>query len=924
MSGSFSKVLCLAFAIVSIFSACSGTVMAATQEQRDDVLKNSPLHDGVELAGCSIASGVSEASSKLTDSVPGQVYLLGDSLSDGVKGPLANELTTGDGWSIKSDTRVSRPLSEGITIAKGAPADLKSAKYIVIILGTNPDPKNNTAGIVEMIGALRATNPSAPIYWQNVNVTNSKLTAGAKTFNDALRATSGITMIDNTVAPGDDGTHPSDYGALAKIVATAVKSTKSATNIANLTEDQKIASTFIVGFSDAATMEAAVKKFHLGGVYILGTQDAASAGFTKDFFAKLKSSVGGSLITSSDEEGTAIHRYKYSFDFPNAHDMAAKSDAEVEALGKQVGDALAANGINTDLAPVLDVSVDAGGTDAGTAGRAFSNDPAVVAAKAGAFAKGLKSAGVNSVYKHFPGLGSTPGNTDTGVQTSPNISTLKGKDLKPYESLLGQNGSAVMLNNASIPGLTEAGNVASTSPAAVKLLKNDYKFNGLVTTDDLKAVGVGQPLPAAIVKSLQAGVDAPLFTYTSDADIQAAIDAAKAAKISVDSNLTKIMSFNGVASDINSMPSCCAVATSTTLVGSDNGEKTWNFLIGKGLSNVQAAGIMGNLQQESNFNPTIANPTSGAFGIVQWLPKSKLDNHQKEAGIGGDPNELATQLDVMWWEASNKGKSPTGYGQVIIDKVKELNDVKAVRIFWHQYFEGSLGQDDAKRDAFALAWLNKASGGAGSGSESTSVDPASAGCTGTGNAATGSGDISAYSSPFHSPAGLGQSRIDRGVDYYAPTDDESIPIYAIGNGEVTVATDKSTFFTTSHGHSDWITYKLTDGPAAGKYIFVSEACSPILVKVGDKVTKDTQLCSILADSIETGWAQDGTTQLPIVDSALYETHHGCKTAYGLNFNQLMLKLGAMGGYTHVSKQCTDNGGTNETVLGELAPGWPTW
>lgn len=716
-------------------SLATNRVLAATDSQREDVFKNSPEHDGESKGVCQSGNGSGSGSSSsntgTSNGAPGKIFLLGDSIADGVKGLLDDRLKPADGWSVTADAKVGRPLSEGINIANSSPppAALTSANYVLIMLGTNPDAKNNATGIQSMVDAVRKANPKANIFWVTVNVSRQDLVAGATSFNTALKANPNISVIDNSVAPDLGGVHYSDYGPLADIIAYSIATdyTKSAPDASGddsdttpneMTDEQKIASTFIVGFSNKATMEAAVKKYHFGGVFILGTKDAVSVGFTKDFFSGLSDSIGQKLIVASDEEGTAIHRYGYPFDFPNAHDMSAKSDQEVEAIGKQVGQLLVNNGVTTDLAPVLDVSLDAAGTDAGTPGRAFSNDPTVVAAKAGAFAKGLRSAGVNPTYKHFPGLGSTPGNTDTGSQNSPSLDVLKQKDLKPYESLANQYGAAVMLNNAHIPGLTEAGNVASTSPATVNLLKNDYKFGGLITTDDLKAVGVGQPLPGAIVKSLQAGVHMPLFTYTNDSDIDAAIAQTKAAGINVDSNITKIMSFNQNSSGLPSSSACCS-SGSTTLDGSDNAEKVWNYLISKGFSNVQAAGIMGNLQQESNFSPTALNPSSGAYGLVQWLGGrlSGLEAFAKAAGK--DKGDLAVQLDFMWSELQGGYKSST------LDPILASNDLGAVTRIFLERFEApcTAGSGcDAEmniRLPNALAWLNKAAGGAGSGAQST-------------------------------------------------------------------------------------------------------------------------------------------------------------------------------------------------------------
>lgn len=57
-------------------------------------------------------------------------------------------------------------------------------------------------------------------------------------------------------------------------------------------------------------------------------------------------------------------------------------------------------------------------------------------------------------------------------------------------------------------------------------------------------------------------------------------------------------------------------------------QDAYNFFLGRGYSSNAAAGISAGLYAESNLNPTNVNPTSGAYGVGQWLGarKSSLFN----------------------------------------------------------------------------------------------------------------------------------------------------------------------------------------------------------------------------------------------------------------------------------------------------------
>jgi len=114
--------------------------------------------------------------------------------------------------------------------------------------------------------------------------------------------------------------------------------------------------------------------------------------------------------------------------------------------------------------------------------------------------------------------------------------------------------------------------------------------------------------------------------------------------------------------------------------GNSNQEKAYNFFMEKliklGLhskAHMLASGMIGSLTLESNMNPAAMNPSSGAYGIAQWLDPSRIvfptninandrarvlsENDRKlppDAGGGPFPTTLAGQLSYLWWELENK------------------------------------------------------------------------------------------------------------------------------------------------------------------------------------------------------------------------------------------------------------------------------
>ncbi len=159
-----------------------------------------------------------------------------------------------------------------------------------------------------------------------------------------------------------------------------------------------------------------------------------------------------------------------------------------------------------------------------------------------------------------------------------------------------------------------------------------------------------------------------------------------------------------------------------------------------------------------------------------------------------------------------------------------------------------------------------------------------------------------YANPLRAINALDPERIDQGVDYSGYG-----PIYAIGDGVVL-----------STVNSGWpggtfIAYRLSDGLAGGLVVYAAEDIDP-LVSVGQSVTAGTVLGTMYEgpDGIETGWANpsgDGTTMA--INAGQFSGANS--TAFGANFSQLLVSLGAPSGVPQ-----------NEPPTGSLPPSWPTW
>jgi beta-N-acetylhexosaminidase len=178
---------------------------------------------------------------------------------------------------------------------------------------------------------------------------------------------------------------------------------------------------------------------------------------------------------------------------------------------------MVALGVRVDLAPVLDVDSRPGPSAANADGaRSFSGDPQVAGRYGVAFMRGLRDGGALPVVKHFPGLGGAKGNTDIGPVATRPLSKLRQVGLPPFQRAIAANAPAVMVANASVPGLTKR--PASLSRVTINgLLRKQLGFHRLVVTDSLSAGAVQayEPsLSAAAVAAVAAGADLVLFGST--------------------------------------------------------------------------------------------------------------------------------------------------------------------------------------------------------------------------------------------------------------------------------------------------------------------------------------------------------------------------------------------------------------------------
>ncbi len=220
---------------------------------------------------------------------------------------------------------------------------------------------------------------------------------------------------------------------------------------------------------------------------------------------------------------------------PSPRELAATMSVEqVEAKAYEIGKSLRAHGITVDFAPVIDV--DGGGLEV-VGDRSFSQDPRLAGDYGAAFARGLQSAGVQAVFKHYPGHGHASGDTHLGEAITPPLSQLFQHDLIPFEEAFAQApDAAVMVGHMVVPGLGDGTTPASLNNHAYGLLRNHHNFHGTAYTDDLTgmaAISNTMSIEQAVPAALAAGADQALWSSASNVDavIESCVQAVEAGQI---------------------------------------------------------------------------------------------------------------------------------------------------------------------------------------------------------------------------------------------------------------------------------------------------------------------------------------------------------------------------------------------------------
>ena len=298
-------------------------------------------------------------------------------------------------------------------------------------------------------------------------------------------------------------------------------------------------------------MKNTLENYKIGGV-ILFARNIESIDQTKELISNLQGNAPIPLFVSVDEEGGDVARVGNNSNmrtttFPPMEEVGKNEDEEYAYnMGKTIASEIKELGFNLDFAPVADVKTNEYNTEIGN--RAFGSDAKLVSKFVKQVVKGIQGQGISATLKHFPGHGSTTGDShNTPVNAYTDLMSLRSREFKPFKAGIDAGADFVMVSHISISKVTENTVPASMSTVVIQnMLREELNFKGVVITDgmDMGAVTEKYDADEAAVNCIKAGVDIVLMsTDVKDAynAVKKAVENGEIEEKSIDESVQRIL-----------------------------------------------------------------------------------------------------------------------------------------------------------------------------------------------------------------------------------------------------------------------------------------------------------------------------------------------------------------------------------------------
>ena len=287
---------------------------------------------------------------------------------------------------------------------------------------------------------------------------------------------------------------------------------------AKLSMDERIGQLYIVALytnkdqNHISGVRKLVEQEKIGGIILMQDDAEQEIALVNEF--QKKSRVP--MLFGMDAEWGLYQRIKTAHKFPWAMTLGAIQDNNlVYEMASKIAEDAKKMGIYWNFAPVVDVNTNPKNPIIGN--RSFGSDVQNVIAKSLAYAQGLQDNGVLAAIKHFPGHGDTDVDSHLDLPVvKHSLERLNKIELAPFKALMDKKIGGAMIAHLYVPQLEKGKNIpASISYDIVtNLLKNKFRYEGLVITDALNMNAVAKKYPAGELdlRAFKAGNDVLLFS----------------------------------------------------------------------------------------------------------------------------------------------------------------------------------------------------------------------------------------------------------------------------------------------------------------------------------------------------------------------------------------------------------------------------
>lgn len=201
---------------------------------------------------------------------------------------------------------------------------------------------------------------------------------------------------------------------------------------------------------------------------------------------QIKAARNGSILIAVDQEGGRVQRFQNGF----THLPPAAAYAKHPELTKNAGWLMAAEllsfGVDFSFAPVLDIDC---GISKIIGNRSFSQDTEQACQLTSFYRKGMHSAGMAAIGKHFPGHGAVALDSHLALPIDDrDFDSIFNKDILPFKQLINEGLEGIMPAHVVYPAIDEL--PAGFSAIWInEILRKQLGFNGAVFSDDLSMEG---------------------------------------------------------------------------------------------------------------------------------------------------------------------------------------------------------------------------------------------------------------------------------------------------------------------------------------------------------------------------------------------------------------------------------------------------